>query len=105
MNDAGSVQVLDTTQHLIEQVGQPLVIQLHLNDLAQVGIHQLHHQVPAAATRDTLARQHEEGKVRDVFQLPDTLCFGTYTSWNSSSDFCGVNTFNRPIICMWNKQA
>lgn len=22
----------------------------------------------------------------------------TYTSWNSSNDFCGVNTFNRPII-------
>lgn len=22
----------------------------------------------------------------------------TYTSWNSSSDFCGVNTFNKLII-------
>ena len=46
VNDAGGMQVLDATQHLVEQVGQPLVVQLHLDDLAQVGVHQLHHQVP-----------------------------------------------------------
>lgn len=45
VDDAGRVEVFDTTQHLIEQIGQPLVVQLHLNDLAQVSIHQLHHQV------------------------------------------------------------
>lgn len=56
MNDASGMQVFDTTQHLIEQIGQPLMVQLHLNDLAQVGIHQLHHQVPDAATRGTLAQ-------------------------------------------------
>lgn len=45
--DAGGVQVLNSAQHLVEQVGQPLVVQLHLDHLAEVGVHQLHHQVPA----------------------------------------------------------
>lgn len=49
VNDAGRVEVFDTTQHLIEQIGQPLVVQLHLYDLAQVGIHQLHHQISEGA--------------------------------------------------------
>lgn len=44
--DAGRVQMFDATQHLVEQVGHPLVVQLHLNHLAQVGVHQLHHKVP-----------------------------------------------------------
>lgn len=43
--DAGRVQMFDATQHLVEQVGHPLVVQLHLNHLAQVGVHQLHHKV------------------------------------------------------------
>lgn len=30
----------------------------------------------------------------------------THTSWNSSSVFCGVNTFNKPIICpTWKKKT
>lgn len=41
--NASSMQVFDSTQHLVEQVGQPLVVQLHLNHLAEVCIHQLHH--------------------------------------------------------------
>lgn len=45
MDDPSRVEVFDAAQHLIEQIGQPLVVQLHLNDLAQVGIHQLHNQV------------------------------------------------------------
>ena len=45
--DAGGVQVFDSAQHLVEQVGQPLVVQLHLNHLAEVSIHQLHHEIPA----------------------------------------------------------
>ena len=40
------MQVLDAAQHLIEQIGDALVVELHLNDLTQVGVHQLHHQVP-----------------------------------------------------------
>lgn len=43
--DAGSMQVFDATEHLIKQVGESLVVQLHLDDLAQVRIHQLHHQI------------------------------------------------------------
>ena len=45
--DARCMQVFDTTQHLIKQVRQTLVVQLHLNHLTQVSIHQLHHQIPA----------------------------------------------------------
>lgn len=45
VNDAGRVQMFDAAQHLIEQVGHPLVVQLHLNHLAQVGVHQLHHKI------------------------------------------------------------
>ncbi len=52
MNDAGGVEVLDAAEHLVEQVGHPLVVQVHLDHLTQVGVHQLHHQVPATtATR------------------------------------------------------
>lgn len=45
MNDASGVEVFYTAQHLVEEVGQPLVIQLHLYDLTQVGVHQLHDQI------------------------------------------------------------
>lgn len=37
--------MLYPTQHLVEEVGHALVVQVHLYHLAQVGIHQLHHQV------------------------------------------------------------
>lgn len=73
MYDSGRVQMLDAAQHLVQQVRHPLVVQVHLDkrdmevicyldiseicktiakklfphlyDLAQVGVHQLHHQV------------------------------------------------------------
>lgn len=45
VDDAGWVQVFDSTQHLVEQVGHSLMVQLHLNDLAEVCVHQLHDQV------------------------------------------------------------
>lgn len=45
MNDAGGVQVLDAAQHLIEKVRHTLVIQIHLDHLAQIRVHELHHQV------------------------------------------------------------
>lgn len=45
VNDASGVEVFYTAQHLVEEIGQPLVIQLHLYDLTQVGVHQLHHQI------------------------------------------------------------
>lgn len=37
--------MLDAAQHLIQQVGHPFVVKLHLDDLAEVGIHELHHYV------------------------------------------------------------
>ena len=61
MYDARGVKVLDATQHLVEQIGQPLVVQLHLNHLAQVGIHQLHHNIPGDGYRG-------EGRVDDITQ-------------------------------------
>lgn len=45
MDDPCRVEVFNSTQHLVQQIGQPLVIKLHLNDLAKVGIHQLHYKV------------------------------------------------------------
>lgn len=45
MNNAGGVQVLDAAQHLVEEVGHALVIQIHLDHLAQIRVHKLHHQV------------------------------------------------------------
>lgn len=45
MNNTGGVQVLDAAQHLVEEVGHALVIQIHLDHLAQIRVHELHHQV------------------------------------------------------------
>lgn len=45
MDDAGGVQVLDAAQHLVEEVRHALVVQIHLDHLAQVRVHQLHHQI------------------------------------------------------------
>lgn len=45
MDDPCRVEVFNSTQHLVQQIGQPLVVKLHLNDLAKVGIHQLHYKV------------------------------------------------------------
>lgn len=46
VNDASGVQVPDATEDLVEQIGHPLMIQVHVNHLAQAGIHQLHHKIP-----------------------------------------------------------
>ena len=45
MDDAGEVEVLDAAEHLVEEVGHALVVQVHVDHLAQVGVHQLHHDV------------------------------------------------------------
>lgn len=37
--------MLYPAQHLVEEVGHALVVQVHLYHLAQVSVHQLHHQV------------------------------------------------------------
>ena len=61
MNDASGVEVFYTAQHLVQEIGQPLVIQLHLYDLTQVGVHQLHDQIsgkdPAEACKHSKNRK------------------------------------------------
>ena len=45
MDNAGEVEVFDATEHLVEEVGHPLMVQVHVDHLTQVGVHQLHHDV------------------------------------------------------------
>lgn len=37
--------MLYSTQHLVQQVAHSLVVEVHLDDLAQIRVHQLHHEV------------------------------------------------------------
>lgn len=39
VDDASGVQVSDATEDLVEQVGHPLMVQVHVDHLAQTGIH------------------------------------------------------------------
>lgn len=43
VNNASRVQVSDATENLVEQVGHPLMVQVHVDHLTEAGIHQLHH--------------------------------------------------------------
>ena len=45
VDDAGGMEMLDAAKHLIEQIRHSFVVQIHLNDLAQIGIHQFHDQI------------------------------------------------------------
>lgn len=45
MNDPGGMKVFDAAEHLVEKVGHAFVVQVHLDHLAEVGVHQLHDQV------------------------------------------------------------
>ena len=44
------MQMFDAAQQLVEQVRHALMIQLHLNHLTQVCVHQLHHEIPTSVT-------------------------------------------------------
>ena len=35
MNDPGEVEVLDSAEHLVEQVGHPFVVQIEVDDLEE----------------------------------------------------------------------
>jgi hypothetical protein len=37
--------MLDAAQHLIEQVGHSLVVEVHLYNLTQVRVHKLHNEI------------------------------------------------------------
>ena len=45
MDNAGGMEMLDTTEELIQEVRHAFVIEVHLDDLTQVGVHQFHHQI------------------------------------------------------------
>jgi hypothetical protein len=45
MHNACRVEVLDAAQHLIQQERQPTVVEGHLDDFAQIRVHQLHDQI------------------------------------------------------------
>lgn len=40
------MQMPNATEDLVEEIGHPLMVQVHVYNLAQAGIHQLHHQIP-----------------------------------------------------------
>lgn len=39
------MKMFDTTQHLIKKIGHSFMVQLHLNHLAEICIHEFHHYV------------------------------------------------------------
>ena len=45
VDDTGEVEVLDAAQHLVKEVGHALMVQVHVDHLAQVRVHELHHDV------------------------------------------------------------
>lgn len=45
MNNASCMEMLNAAKHLIEQIRKAFVVQIHLNDLAQIRVHQFHHNV------------------------------------------------------------
>lgn len=86
MNDASGMEVFYTAQHLVQEIGQPLVIQLHLYDLAEVGVHQLHHQIPDKDPTEAFKHSEKQNTVKSLTRLKERYV-ATYTSWNSSNDF------------------
>lgn len=57
MYNSSEMQMLDAAEHLVEQVAHPLVVQVHLYHLAEVGVHQLHHQVHVLELLQALLRR------------------------------------------------
>lgn len=45
MDYSSGVQMLDTAKHLVEKIRHAFVIEIHLDNLAQIGVHQLHDQI------------------------------------------------------------
>lgn len=57
MNNSGEMKVLDATQHLVQEVGHSLVVQIHVDHLAQIRVHQLHHDVQIEELLERLLRR------------------------------------------------
>lgn len=56
VNDASRVQMPDATEDLVQEIRHPFMVQVHVDDLTQVCIHQLHHKV---TTRQGMKRKNE----------------------------------------------
>ena len=69
MDDAGEVEVLDAAQHLVQEVGHPLVVQVHVDHLAQVGVHQLHHDVQVKELFQRFLRRETIEKTDNVLVI------------------------------------
>jgi len=37
--------MLDSTEHLVQEIRHSLMVQVHLYDLTQIGVHEFHHKV------------------------------------------------------------
>lgn len=85
VNDSSGVEVFNATQHLVQEIRETLMIQLHLYDLTQVGVHQLHHQIPGKDPTDAFKTLEKQNEVKNLTTTDLNLV--TYTSWNSSKDF------------------
>lgn len=75
MYDACEMEMLDAAEHLVEQVAHALVVQVHLDNLAQIGVHQLHHQVYIlelleAALRRERVQQADDLRTEPIVLLP-----------------------------------
>lgn len=79
MDNASRMQMLDAAQHLIQQIRHSLVIQIHLNHLAQIRVHQFHHQVDVLEVLQRPLR-------RERVQQSDDLS-GALREWNSMQIF------------------
>lgn len=61
------------------------MIQLHLYDLTQVGVHQLHHQISGKDPTEAFKTLEKQKEVQNLTTTDINLV--TYTSWKSSKDF------------------
>lgn len=84
MDDPCRMQVFYPAEHLVEEVGHSFVVQVHVDDLAEVRVHQFHHEVDVGEGVEGLER-----KLLVLFLLGDFLVFST---------FCGVKALSRPMI-------
>jgi hypothetical protein len=81
VDDACGVEVLDPAEHLVQQVRHPLVVEVHVNDLPQIRIHQLHHQIHVLEILKRLLR-------RKRIQQPDYLQGTNYQSTVAMENVC-----------------
>lgn len=45
MDNTSRMQMLDPAEHLIQQITHALMVQIHLDNLTQVGVHKFHDEI------------------------------------------------------------